>query len=54
MAENLDADRLIFGGSLYPPPDIAPARHRWAALIVLALASAAIWVAAVYLIFPVL
>lgn len=52
MGEPLDADRLVWGGSLYPPPDIPPTRYRWAVLLTLALVCVALWVVACLLIWP--
>jgi hypothetical protein len=43
MTQHLDTDRLVFGGSLYPPADV-PVRYsrRVSALIILA-ATVAAW-----------
>jgi hypothetical protein len=44
--EPLEVDRLVYGGSLYPPyppPEVTPARHRRAILVLLALGCLALW-----------
>lgn len=54
MQEPFDADRLIWGGSLYPPPDVpAPYSRRFAALMIVGAAVAA-WALVALVLWPVL
>lgn len=47
MSDPLDTDRLVWGGSLYPPPDIPVSRARGLTLLLAILACAAIWIVGV-------
>lgn len=53
MGEHLDADRLVWGGSLYPPPDDPPRHSRRLSVLVIVLAGLAAWGLLIALLWPV-
>lgn len=54
MSDPLDTDRLVFGGSLYPPPDVPTCHARGLSVLIIALAAVAAWVIVVLMVYPVL
>ena len=54
MQEPLNADRLVWGGSLYPPPDVPQHYSRRLSVLVIVIAAVAAWALVVALVYPVL
>ncbi|HSR75026.1 MAG TPA: hypothetical protein VLN57_00440 [Xanthobacteraceae bacterium] len=54
MQQPLDTDRLVFGGSLYPPPDVPNRYSRGLSVLLIVLAAVAAWVIVVLMVWPVL
>jgi hypothetical protein len=52
MREPLDTDRLVWGGSLYPPPDVPSRYSRGLSVLLIALAAVAAGVIVVLMVWP--